>query len=199
MNISCLRTLFGIAITLCVPLTLRADHIVFNDLSENVTVTTDGSTSRLAGPGCSFVLMDPNEDCVLLLTAPSLGALPDFSLFQLVSYSEPGDPLDVSDSLQVNGGTLAFPPFFPFYDIHFSSAENTITPCDTVLNGCIGPETGSIQTAFTLDWFDSTGAIVSTDIISFQSGTVPEPSAIPWLLAASALLGIAIQRRKSAA
>jgi hypothetical protein len=62
MNISCLKTLLGTVIALSILLTLHADNIVFNDLTSNVTVTTDGSTSRLGGPGCGFVFMDPNED-----------------------------------------------------------------------------------------------------------------------------------------
>ena len=199
MNMSCLKTLLGMAIALSIPLTLHADKIVFNDLTENVSITTDGSTSRLAGPGCGFVFMDPNEDCVLLLTAPSVGTHPDGNLSLLVSYSEPGDPATVSDTLQVTVGNLPFPPFISFYDIHFFSAEQIITPCNTVPNGCIGPETGSVQTAFTLNWLDSAGAIVSTDTISFQSGpAVPEPSTIPWLLTTLAILGMAIRRRSSA-
>src|ERR1035438_6946066 len=182
------------------PTDMHADNIVFNDLTSNVTVTTDGSTSRLGGPGCGFVFMDPNEDCVILLTAPSAGTHPDDNLSLFVAYSEPADLTKVSDSLEVTGGSLPFPPFISFYDIHFFSAGPTNnTPCNTVPNGCIGPETGSLQTAFTLNWFNDSGAIVSTDTVSFESGPVPEPSTIPWLLTTSALLGIAIRRRKSAA
>jgi hypothetical protein len=106
--------------------------------------------------------------------------------------------MKVSDSLQVTGGNLAFPPFFPIYVIHFFSAGPTNnTPCNTVLNGCIGPETGSLQTAFTLDWLDNSGAIASTDTISFESGIgIPEPSSIPWLLTTLAVLALAIRHCK---
>jgi len=112
-----------------------------------------------------------------------------------VAYSEPGDPTTIADTLQVGAGSLPFPPFIPFYQINFSAEGGGA--CGTA---CIGPVTGSLQTAFTLDWFNAAGAIVSTDTISFQSGTgVPEPSSIPWLLTALAISGVAIRQRKSAA
>jgi hypothetical protein len=199
MNTSFLKNLLGIMIALSIPLALRADNIVFDVQANSVTVTTNGSTSRLGGPGCGFVFMDPNRDCEILLTPPSLGTHPVSNLFEFVAYSEPGDPLDVADSVEVTTGQLPFPPFIFFYDIHFFSAVTTITPCDTVLNGCIGPATGALQTVFTLDWLNDVGAVASTDTISFESGAVPEPSAIPWLLATSAVLGIAVRRRKTSA
>ena len=193
MNTLYLRALLGFVITLGISLTLRADNIVFNVLPD--TVTTDGSTSRLGGPGCGFVFMDPNKDCVILLTAPLPGTHPDDSVFLYESYSKPGDPTTVADTVQVSGGSLPFPPFISFYDIHFSSAVNTVTPCNTVLNGCIGPENGGLQQVFTVDWRDNSGATVATDTISIQSGVpAPEPSTLPWLLTASVGLGIAFRR-----
>jgi hypothetical protein len=197
MNISFLKTLLSIAITLSTPLTLRADNVVFHILTSSVTVTTNGSTSRLGGPGCGFVFMQPDV-CLILLTPPSAGTNPDDNLHLFVAYSEPGDPTTIADSLQVGAGSLPFPPFIPFYQINFSAAGPAGGgPCGTA---CIGPVTGLLQTAFTLDWFNAAGAIVSSDTVSFESGTgVPEPSSIPWLLTALAILGVAIRQRKSAA
>jgi hypothetical protein len=197
MNTSALKTLLGIVIALSIPLALHADNIVFDVLANSVTVITNGSTLRLGGPGCGFVFMEP-EACVILLTPPSAGTHPGGS-FQLINYSEPGNPLDVADTLEISPGSLPFPPFIPNYTIDFSAYLNAGAPCDAFLSGCIGPATGSPQTAFTLDWFNSVGAVVSTDTVNVESGAVPEPSAIPWLLVASALLGIAVRRRKYAA
>jgi len=76
MNISCLKTLLGVAITLSIPIILPADNIVFDVLTNSVTVTTNGSTSRLGGPGCGFVFMQPDV-CVILLIPPSAGTNPE--------------------------------------------------------------------------------------------------------------------------
>jgi hypothetical protein len=190
MNISCLKTFLGIAITLSIPLTLRADNIVFDVLPSGITGTTNGSASRLGGPGCGFG-MEPDA-CIIFLTPPSAGTLPGGGTLFVV-FSEPGDPAIVSSSLEVGAGSLPFPPFIPFYVLQFSpTGPSSGTPCNTLLNGCIS--------ALTLDWFNNSGAIVSSDTITVESGTVvPEPSSIPWLLTALAISGVAIRQRKSAA
>jgi hypothetical protein len=107
----------------------------------------------------------------------------------LINYSEPGNPLDVADSVEVTPGQLPFPPFIPYYDIDFSAYLNAGDPCAGFLNGCIGPATGSPQTAFTLDWFSGVGAVVSTDTINVESGTVPEPSGDPLVAGSIGTLG----------
>jgi hypothetical protein len=95
----------------------------------------------------------------------------------------------------VSTAFLPFPPFISYYDVHFFAAVNTMVPCNTVSAVCLGPENGGLQNVLTLDWIDNSGDIVSTDTVSIQSGIpTPEPAALPWLLAASATLGIAIRR-----
>ncbi len=193
MNQSCLRTLFGLFIAFSISLPIRADNIVFNTVPD--TVTTNGSQSRLGGPGCGFVFMDPNKDCVILLTAPEPGTGPVSQVFLFAAYSQPGNPTTVADSVQVSAGSLPFPPFISFYDIHFFAAVNTVTPCNTVAVACIGPANGSIQNVFTVDWVDNLGDVVSSDTISINSGVpTPEPSTMPWLITASIALALCIRR-----
>jgi hypothetical protein len=176
-----------------IPFELQADSIIFRDLdnSGGVTIT---APPRAGGPGCGFVPFDPNEDCLVLVLPPASGLHPASGQEMFQAYSEADDPTKVSDSFDwsPNGNFFGTPVFV----IHFfSSGPNTDEPCNTVANGCIAAEIGSIQQAFVLDWVNDNGDVVATDTVSFQSGVVPEPASLPWLLLGFLALLIKCRRR----
>lgn len=159
-----------------------AATVLFNDLSDQVSVTISDLSPRITFPGCNFVPFDPNEDCLIHLLPPAPGTHADPSQSTLVaSFSEPGDPAKVSDTITVQAGEDLFFGVEDFSIHFFSAGPADFTPCSGVLNGCSGPETGGIQPVFTLNWLDDAGALVSTDTVSFESA-VPEPSYAPWML-----------------
>jgi hypothetical protein len=83
MNISCLKILLGLVIALSIPLAMHADNILINDLIDPVSVTSNGSAFGFTGPGCNFVPFDPNEDCVILVIAPSARTHSDSNFFSV--------------------------------------------------------------------------------------------------------------------
>lgn len=192
MNLSSFRTLLGLLIALGAPLALRADNIVFNTVLD--TVTTNGSISRLGGPGCHIVFMDPNEDCVIILTAPEIGTGPISNVSLFAALSKPADLTTVAATARATTAFLPFPPFFSYYDLDFFAAVNAMNPCSSV-GGCIGPENGGLQQLFTVNWVDHSGDVVSSDTISIDSGLpTPEPSSLKWLLTAISVMVLGVRR-----
>jgi hypothetical protein len=150
-----------------------ADTIVFNDLTDNVSVLT--TSTRVTGLSCTVNSLF--ESCVFTLLPPGSppATLISGAPVTILIAENPG-PSNISDEI-VTG--LILPPgvgvginFFSDVDANPSSPGQCFTPPIIVL--CSLVENGTVQTAAQLCWSDGI-----VDIIQFRSDVVPEPSS--WL------------------
>jgi hypothetical protein len=167
-----------------------ADTILFNDLSDNVSITPLSSriTNLTCGTNALF------ESCVFTLLPPSLSAtlLSPGSMTLLIAEA-PG-PSNASDEIALSiplqpGGGVGF-NFFSDVDMSTTRIADCNTPPVVVL--CNVFENGAVQTAFQLFW--SNGTI---DTIQFQSD-VPQPASWLLLLGGLATLAPSIWRKSRA-
>src|SRR5262249_52856325 len=150
-----------------------ADTILFNDLTDNVSVST--TSTRVTGVTCAVNSLF--ESCALTLLPP--GSPPATLLSGApvtIFIGENPGASNVSDEVVIG---LASPPgtgitinFFSDNDANPGSLGQCFTP--PVIVPCNLVENGAVQTAAQLVWSNGT-----VDIIQFQSD-VAEPSA--WLM-----------------
>jgi len=142
-----------------------ADTILFNDLTENVSITT--TSTRVNDVSCGTDSL--SEFCVLTLNPPSPTAIL-LTPPATIGIAEAGST-NGSDEIahgQIIGTQMAVFNFFSDLD-----PGAPIITCLPPVTNCL-EETGGVQTAFQLFWSDGT-----VDTIQFQSDVPGPPS---WLL-----------------
>jgi PEP-CTERM motif len=184
-----------LALLFSLPLFLNAGTITFLDLSDTTTYVDD--TGRAPNLNCATP-----ESCFGNLSAPAgLHAQPG-GLF--ANIMEPGTT-SVSDRVARQGSDPSFVQLQFTSDCSPTScgADSGLNTC-IVNGGCSITEDGTVQTAFTLNWLDANGNIVTTDTIKFQSDVsevagvpgVPEPSALLLVgIGGAAILLVALRKR----
>ncbi len=158
-----------------------ADTILFNDLTDNVSITTISTRVTAISCGinslfefCDFTLAPPSSTATLL--SPSAAT---FGIAEAGSTS-------ASDEIaygQIVGSQILTFNFFSDLD-----PGATIATCSPPITNCL-VETGAVQTAFQLFWSNGT-----VDTIQFQSEVPELPSII--LLAIGMALGAPLKIMK---
>ena len=156
-----------------------ADTIIFNDLTENVSLTT--SSSRETDVSCttnSFF-----ELCLLILNPPSATA---------TLLSPPSATLGIAEAGSTNGSDeIAYGQVLGTQILGFNFFSDLdpgipIITCSPPITSCL-TETGELQTAFQLAWSDGT-----LDLIQFRSDV---PEAAPWLLLLVGVVALSVAKR----
>jgi PEP-CTERM motif len=167
----------------------RADDVTFLDSTDSVTAST--TSSRITTVGTCGAIVGGAEQCVVTIAAPTN------YLFNGINGSSGTDFADlryteqdfssISDEITI---TSLVPNQVSVVFTSDTSEGAGLGPC--VLSPlCIGVESGSVETAATLDWTNLIGGHI-TDTISFQSDVetpAPEPSSL--VLFGSGLLAVA--------
>jgi hypothetical protein len=179
------------ALLFSVPLFLSAGTITFRDLSDTLTYVDD--TGRAPNLNCTATSV---EECFGNLSAPAGDHAQQGALF--ANIMEPGTT-SISDKVSRQGSDPSFVAL-TFTSDSTSSGESGLGLC-SANGGCSITEDGTVQTAFTINWLDANGNIVTTDTIKFQSDVsevpgVPEPSALLLVgIGGAAILLVALRKR----
>ncbi len=153
---------------------VTADTILFNDLTENVSITT--TSTRVSDVSCGTNSL--SEFCLLTLNPPSPTAIL-LTPPATIGIAEAGST-NGSDEIahgQIIGTQIAVFNFFSDLD-----PGAPIITCSPPITNCL-VETGGVQTAFQLFWSNGT-----VDTIQFQSD-VPGPTSWPLLFMGFVALG----------
>lgn len=159
--------------------TVMADTITFNDLTDNVFITT--TSARVTGVSCGTNSL--SEFCLLTLNPPSSTAILLSSSSATLGIAEDGS---TSGSDEILYGQIVGTQILPFNFFSDLDPGATIITCSPPITNCL-METGALQTAFQLFWSDGT-----LDTIQFQSG-IPEPAS--WLLLFVGFVALEISKR----
>ena len=175
-------TLLVLGLLLGLPMarTALAATIVFHDLADQVTFSTDTPQrvmQRVCGP------VGNSETCSSLVLAPSNAQFQSTTIPAIGLFVAEADLVFISDSIDVSAS-----PASTSVGVNFGSDGDQGGPTCVVVGGCQLVENGQVQTAGTITW--SAGTV---DTIQFQSDidatTTPEPSSILLLLTGLVLLG----------
>jgi hypothetical protein len=157
---------------------VTADTILFNDLTENVSITT--TSTRVSDMACETNPLF--EFCRLTLGPPSPTATLLSPSSATIGIAEAGS---TSGSDQISYGQIIGTQILSFNFFSDLDPGLALITCSPPFTNCL-TETGGIQTAFQLAWSDGT-----LDTIQFQSG-VPEPAS--WLLLAMGFVALGVWR-----
>ena len=166
--------------------------LTFVDLTD--TITLSDTTGRAHGFSCT------GESCSVTLDGPAGAAAPFLSPREGAFFTEPGTNV-ISDELLFPLPASSNAPVQPDFSIGV-----TITFISDTEPGSLGmcplatclAETGLVQTAATIEWFNGAGGFLGEDTIKFQSDVsdVPEPPSALLLLAGVSVVAIAYRRAR---
>lgn len=169
----------------------KADTIIFHDLVDTLTVEQIGTDSTIVSI-CNTINVGNTERCSIAVTRLTLNV--DFTPIPAVYIREAGAPVGQFSDVLSPPSTISINSYSFFFDSNLDGVPiSGPTNCGAPGSNCIYmDETGSVQTAFTLNWRNSAGAIVGSDLIRFESdvegGAVPEPSGATFLIIVPLLL-----------
>jgi hypothetical protein len=167
-----------------------ADSITFLDVGDALSVET--TSTRVFGINC----FQGVEECRVDLGAPpgSIGGFTNIPL-PVLGIAEPNTSAQMGSDYLV----LSPPNFTTSVMLTFDSfGDSTPMPCsDSGL--CRITETGGIQLAGSITWFDTSDIITATDEIFFRSDVteVPEPSSMIEMFGVLAAFGVRLHKKAS--
>jgi len=173
---------------------VRADTLVFKDLTDNLTVET--TSARISG--CAPLPLV--EGCDATISAPAGFVFGHSDLFDTGGFAvTPDNGFNIAEpNGQIVSDTIGTPTTFPVSSIvvEFVSDSDSAPPfiCHMLpVQACPLIETGDVQDVASVTWTDHLGNTV-TDTIQFQSDVsdVPEPSAV--LLFVTVIVALSIIR-----